>query len=81
MMCMKQERYSDNIPYECNTCGEEFPLEGYYEPDGEGGTIIVTATRGHTFCPNDKGTYRYFSQPRGLEHIPTHDVNWTGETT
>ena len=75
---MKRDRYSDDIPYECNTCGEEFPVEGYYEPDGEGGTMIVEASNGPTFCPNDKGTYKVF--PRGLEHIPTHDVNWTGET-
>jgi len=75
---MKRNRYSDDIPYHCNTCGTDFPVEGYYEPDGEGGTIIVPARRGEVLCPNDGGYVMPF--PGGDRIIPSHDVNWTGET-
>ena len=75
---MKRERYSNEILFECNSCGEEFAIEGYYEPDGEGGTIIVPAENGETLCPNDYGYTVSFS--RGKRIVPVHDVNWTGET-
>ena len=76
---MKRNRYDDNIPYECNTCGETFTVEGYREPDGEGGTVIIPATRGEVLCPNDDGWTVSFS--RGKRIVPTHDTNYTGDTT
>ena len=78
---MKRERYDDAIPYVCNTCGTEFPVGGYCESDGKGGTVIVPAKRGEVFCPNDDG-YRWFrtgADGRMKDSlVPTHDVNWTG---
>ncbi len=77
---MKRERYDDEIPFECNTCGEKFPVEGYYEPDGEGCTIIVTARRGHVICPNDGISQRGRQRNKRIDVIPVHDVNYRGDT-
>ena len=77
---MKRNEYDDEIPFHCNSCSEDYTIEGYVHSFGDDEVRIIPAegSRGD-WCPNDEGigVDSYWS---GRHLVPTHDTNWTGET-
>ena len=72
---LKRNSYDDEIPFTCETCGEEFTIEGFYDGYGEGARI-VPADGDRVLCPND---YDYTISFRPMKQtIPSHDVSYTG---
>jgi len=74
---LKRNSYDDEIPFICETCGEEFEIEGFYEGYGEHARI-VPADGDPVLCPNDEGVRVSTPDHLGQRTVPIHDVAYTG---
>jgi len=75
-MCMKREKYRDELEFWCEDCEAAFYVAGYIEPLEFPEFEIVPADGRYVRCPNDDGFLRKYMD--GTYRVPTHDVYYTG---
>ena len=75
---LKRNSYDDEIPFCCETCGEEFTIEGFVEPNSYEGFRIIPAGDDPVLCPNDEGVRVSTPDHLGQRTVPIHDVAYTG---